>query len=99
MIEALIKSGSKINIIQLSFEIKLGFCICKINIDTEKINNGRPKIFSMVIASFLVIDKNTRPRFFEETILLTDISIDITLKIFFLTLNIIGVNFTDYKLN
>lgn len=52
----------------------------------------------MVILLFWLDDKNWKTRFFEETILLADISIDIAFGIFFLILRNVGINLNDCKL-
>ena len=44
-------------------------------------------MFEMVLASFQVEDKLRRPWFFQETFLLADLSIEIVLKMPFLTLS------------
>lgn len=43
-------------------------------------------------------DKNEKSQFFKETFLLADISMDIAFRIFFLILNNVKVNFSDWKL-
>lgn len=43
----------------------------------KKIEGSRLETFEMVIASFGVDDKHRKPRFFEETFLLVEISRDI----------------------
>lgn len=44
-------------------------------------------MFGMVIASFLVDDKNRKSHFFEKTFLLADINMNIVFGISFLTLS------------
>lgn len=51
----------------------------------------------MVIAFFIVNDKEEKTQFFKNTFLLADINIDFTHRMFFFTLNNIKVNFTDQK--
>lgn len=60
--------------------------------------NSRLETFSMVIASFLVDAKNKKLRFFEETFLLANISIEVTLEMFFFTLSNIEINFINQEL-
>lgn len=52
----------------------------------------------MVIASFLVKEKDESSYFFERTFLLANISIDVALGMFFLTLGNVKVNFTNWEL-
>ena len=47
----------------------------------------------MVLASFSIKDKKRNSCFFEKTFILTDISMDITLKISFFTLKNVDINF------
>ena len=49
----------------------------------------------MVIASFSIKDKEEKSRFFEETFLLADISIDIALGIPFFTLSNVEIDFVN----
>lgn len=59
-------------------------------------NNGsRLSIFVILIASFLIKDKNKRICIFEITFLLINLEINITLGIFFLILGNIKINFTN----
>lgn len=48
-----------------------------------------------MIASFLVDDINKKSSFFKKVFLLADISIDVALKMFFLILSNIKVNFNN----
>lgn len=52
----------------------------------------------MVIAFFLIENKDGKSCFFEETFLLTDINMDVAFTIFFFTLSNVKVNFTDLEL-
>ena len=49
----------------------------------------------MVIATFSVYNKARKVYFFEETFLLADISIDVALRMLFLTLSNADIRFTD----
>lgn len=70
---------------------KFGFCIHKTNVGPQKIDGNKLKIFSMIIAFFLLENKDGRSRFFEETFQLVDINT-------FFTLSNVEINFTDWKL-
>lgn len=52
----------------------------------------------MVIGSFLMDDKRKKSQFFKKIFLLADISMNVTLKIFFIILSNTKVNFTNQKL-
>ena len=69
------------------FTKKFGFRVHKIKVDAQKINSSKQNIFGIIIASFSVEDKEKKSRFFEETFLLADISIDIALRTSFFTLS------------
>lgn len=55
--EALINLVNKINIMNLDFVKKLGLWILETKVDTQKIDGSKLNTFEMVIASFLVEDK------------------------------------------
>lgn len=94
-IETLIDLGSKINTMQSSFVRKLGLGICKTDVGAQKIDNRGLQTFKMVIALFQIDEKDKKSRFFEETFILADISINITFGIFFLTLNNVKIDFNN----
>lgn len=70
---------------QPSFVKKLYFYIQKINVDIQKIDGSRFETFGMVVASFLIYDKNGKFQFFKETFLWADISMDIVNESFLTT--------------
>lgn len=64
----------------------------------QKIHDDRLKTFDIVIAIFVVDNKDRKSWFLEETFLLVNINIDIVFRIFFFNLNNIEINFIDQKL-
>ena len=52
----------------------------------------------MVIASFQIEDKLERPRFFQESFLLTNLNVELVLKMSFLTLSNANIQFAQKKL-
>lgn len=90
----LIDLSSKVNAIHPANTKKLNLIIKKTNVEAQKIHKIILKIFEIVIIAFLIHDKAKKICFFEETFLLTDISIKITLKISFLTLSNTNIHFT-----
>ena len=68
------------------------------NIGVQKIDGFSPAIYSIIIAAFQVVDKLGRSRFFQETFLLADISIEVVLGIVFLTLSNANVEFAKKEL-
>ena len=77
---------------------KLGLKVRPINVGAQKINNSILGTFEMVLASFQVEDKLGRPRFFQETFLLTDFNMEVVLGMPFLTLNNSNIQFAQKKL-
>lgn len=97
-VQAFINLKNKVNIIEPSFAKKLGLCIRKTKVDTQKIDGSRFETFGMIRASFLIDDKIKKYRFFEKTFLLADISMNVAFGILFLTLNDAKINFNNQKL-
>ncbi len=52
----------------------------------------------MVVFTFSVSDKDSRKKFFEESFLLADVKPDLVLRMLFLTMNNIDVNFQAWDL-
>lgn len=86
-IQALINSRSKVNVMTLAYISKLGLKVWSTNMRAQKINNSTLKIFGMVLANFQINNKLRKSRFFQETFLVTNTSIEVILKILFLTLS------------
>ena len=83
-VKTLLNSGSKVNAINPDFTQKLGLKIWKINIGAQKIDGSVLEIFGMIITDFQVEDKANRPRFFQKTLLVADIKLEVILGIPFL---------------
>lgn len=81
-----------------SFARKLGFRICKTDVNAHKFNSGKFKTFGWIIASLMIDDKDRKSYFFEKTFLLADINMNIALEISFLTLSNVEIYFTHRKL-
>ena len=84
---ALIDSNSEVNAITAVFAARLGLPILSTGIGAQKIDGSALKTYGMVIAGFSIQDKLSRARFFEETFLLADISMEVVLEIPFLPLS------------
>lgn len=74
---------------------KFSLHIKKTDINIQKINISKLEIFGIVIVFFLVVDKDRKFRFFEKTFFLSNINMDITLRILFFTLSNAEINFND----
>ena len=71
----------------LVYAIKLDLSIRKIDFGTQKIDKSHLDIFEIVIADYSVKNKLGRVWFFKKAILLANISLEVVLRIFFLTLS------------
>lgn len=95
---ALINYNSEVNTMTLKHTSKLGFQVPQINIKAQKINGSIFETFGIILASFQIKDKLRRARFFYETFLLANISVEGILRIFFLKLSNINIQFLKKKL-
>ncbi len=77
---------------------KLGLTTRKTSIGSQRIDGLSLETYGMVATSFLFQDSLGRVRFFEETFLLADISIEVILKMLFLTLSNANFQFGTEKL-
>ena len=90
-VQALINSGSKVNAITPAYASKLGLQVRQIDVGAQKINGSTFETFGMVLASFPVEDKLGRARFFQETFLLADVSMEVVLGMPFLILSNVNI--------
>lgn len=77
---------------------KLGFKIRRTNIGAQKINGFALEIFGIVIADFQVENKVSRPKFFQETFLVTDTKFMVILRMIFLKISNTNVLFAEKTL-
>ena len=77
---------------------KLGLKVRSINVGVQKINGSILKTFEIILASFQVDNTLKRARFFQETFLLTDLSIEVVLRMSFLIFNNADIKFAQKKL-
>ncbi len=97
-VQALIDFDSKVNAITPAYATKLGLTARKTSVRAQKINSSPLDIYGIVLARFLLQDSLIRVRFFEETFLLADISIEVVLGMPFLALNYADFQFGAKKL-
>ena len=97
-IQALIDSSSEVNAMILAYTLRLRLQARHTNIKAQKIDGSTLQTFRIVLADFQVEDKLGKARFFQETFLLANISIEIVLGILFLTLSNVNVQFVEKKL-
>ena len=96
--QALIDSGSEVNAMTPAYASKLGLTIRKTDVGAQKIDGSHLATHGMVIAGFRLPDKLGRARFFQETFLLADISMEVVLRMPFLTLSEADVRFAQREL-
>ena len=98
LIETLIDSRSEVNAMNPTYAAKLGLVTRKTDVDAQKIDGLTLITYEMVLVGFSVQDKLTKVWLFEETFLLSDTSIEVVLRIPFLTLSDADVQFVEKEL-
>ncbi len=91
--KALLDSRSEVHTISPAFAQQLGLKICKTNVGAQKINGTALETYEMVVSIFFVSDKDGRERFFEKSFLLVDVKPEIVLRIPFLTMSNVDIDF------
>ena len=92
-VQALIDSGSEVNAVHPSFDKQLGLSIRPTDVGAQKIDGTTLDTHGIVVAAFSVVDKANRVRFFKKTFLMADVSPEVVLGMFFLTLSNADVDF------
>ena len=95
---ALLDSGSEVNAMIPAYAAHLGLKVRVTDAGAQKIDGSLLATYNMVIAVFQVVDKLGRSRFFEETFLLADISMEVVLSMPFLTFSNADVQFAEKEL-
>ena len=98
VIKALIDSGSKVNAITPAYAKQLGLQVRKTDVGAQKIDGSSLRTFGMVIAGFQVEDKLGRARFFQESFLLAETSMEVVLGMPFLALSNADIQFAEKEL-
>ncbi len=78
-----------------AYAAKLGLTARKTSVGAQKIDGSPLETYGMASASFLLQDSLGRVRFFEETFLLADISMEVILGMPFLSLSNADVEFAE----
>ena len=92
-VRALIDSGNEVNAMTPAFAARLGLSVRPTGIGAQKIDGSALRTYGMAIAGFSIQDKSGKARFFEETILLADMSMELVLGMPFLALNNADIQF------
>ena len=80
------------------YALKLGLKVRPTDVGAQKIDGSTLETFGMVLASFQVEDTLGRARFFQETFLLADLSVEVVLGMPFLTLSNANIQFAQKEL-
>lgn len=94
-IKILMNSGSEINAIIPAYTKKLGFQTWKTNLRAQKTDGFSLTLYGIVIVRIQVSNKLSKAHFFQKTFLLFNTSINIMLRMFFLTFSNAKVLFVD----
>ena len=86
-VRALIDSGSEVNAMTPAYASKLGLRVRQTDVGAQKIDGSTLETFGMVLASLQVEDKQGRARYFQETFLFANTSVEVILGMLFLTLS------------
>ena len=97
-VRALIDLGSEVNAMAPAYAKKLGLRVRKTDVSAQKIDGSTLETYSMVIAGFQVQDKFGKARFFQETFLVADTSVEVVLGMPFLALSKVEVDFAEREL-
>ena len=84
---ALLDFESEVNAMTPAHAAHLSLKMRVTNVGAQKIDGSSLATYGMVIAAFQVVDKLGCSRFFQETFLLADISMEVVLGMPFLTLS------------
>ena len=97
-VQALIDSGSEVNAMTPAYAAKLGLGVRETDIGAQKIDGSTLDTFGMVLADFQVEDKLGRTRFFQETFLVANTTLEMIFGMPFLTLSNANVQFAQGEL-
>ena len=95
---AFLDSGSKVNIIYLTFAQELRLSIRPTDVGAEKADGTMLDTYGIVVTVFSMMNKANQVRFFEKSFLVANISPKIVFGILFFTLSSGDVDFLGWKL-
>ena len=95
---ALFDSRSEVNAIHLTLTQKLGLLVRPMDVGEKQIDGTMLNVFGRVVTTFLVTDKANQVRFFKETFLIANVSLEIVLEMPFLTFSGADVDFLGREL-
>lgn len=94
----LIDSRREVNVMTPTYVSKLGLKVRPTNVKVQKFDGSTLKIFGMVLVSFQVENKLKKTRFFQETFLVANTSVEVILRMLFLAFSNSNVSFALKKL-
>ena len=97
-VSALFDSGNEFNVIYSTLAKELGLPIKPTDIGAQKIDGTMLNTFGMIVTAFLMTNKANRVRYFKETFLVANISLEVVLEMSFLSLSDTDVDFSGWKL-
>ena len=97
-VRAQIDSGSEVNAMAPAYAKKLELRVRKTDVGTQMIDRSTLETYGMVITGFQVQDKFGKARFFQETFLVADTSVEVVLGMPFLALSKVEVDFAEREL-
>ena len=86
------------NAIYRTFAKQLGLLIRPTDVEEQKIDGTILNIYGLVVAAFSVVDKANRVKFFEETFLVANVSLELVFGMLFLALRGTNVDFFGQEL-
>ena len=95
---ALFDLGSEVNAIYPTLAWELGLLIRPTNVGVQKIDGNMLDTFGMVATAFSVMDKTNQVKFFEETFLMANVSLEVVFGMSFPTLGDADIDFLSRKL-
>ena len=94
----MIDSGSKVNAMTPAYVAKLGLRVKKTNIGTQKIDGSTLNTFEIVLDDFQRENKLDKARFFQETFLVANTTLEVIFMMFFYILSNAVIQFVEKKL-
>ena len=94
----LINLGSEVNAIHPSFAKQLGLPIRLTDVEVQKIDGTTLDTHKIVVVVFSIVNKANRVKFFKETFVVANVSLEVVFGMPFLTLSGTNIDFLGQKL-
>ena len=96
-VQALIESGSKVNVMTPAYAAELGFTTRKTSIETQKFDGLLLEIYGIALTRFSIQASLGKVGFFEKIFLLADTSMEVVLEMLFFSLSNANVEFAKLR--